>query len=92
MYLCYDLDMSHRTTILLDEDSRKAARELALQYDCSTSEAIRRAILRHHESVFGVPARTRRDRVKVLQRLFELFEGHDAEAELRELKQQDSGF
>jgi hypothetical protein len=84
--------MSSRTTLILDDETKKAARELALRYGCSTSEAIRRAILRHRDSVFGVPAETRRERGKVLSRLVELFDGHDAEEEIRRLKSQDEGF
>ena len=78
--------------MILDADTKQAARQLALRYGCSTSEAIRRAILRHRDAVFGVPAESRRERVKVLERLFELFDGHDAEDEIRRLKSQDEGF
>ena len=84
--------MASRTTILLDDESKHAARRLALRYGCSTSEAIRRAILRHSDTVFGVPAKSRQERMKALERLFELFEGHDAEEEIRQLKEQDEGF
>lgn len=84
--------MARRTTLILDDDTRHAARQLAMRYGCSTSEAIRRAILSHRDSVFGVPAESRRERKKVLERLFELFDGHDAEEEIRRLKSQDEGF
>ena len=84
--------MVHRTTLILDEETLRAAHQLAFRYGCSTSEAIRRAILRHWDVVFGVPAESRRERVKVLERLFELFEGHDAEDEIRRLKSQDERF
>ena len=85
-------DMPHRTTLLLDDETRTAARELALRYDCSTSEAIRRAVLRHREAVLGIPPARRAERVRVLERLFELFEGHDADEEIRRLKEEDEGF
>jgi len=85
-------DMYKRTTVLFDEETRDAARELAARYGCSTSEAIRRAIVRHRDSVLGVPPDSRRERVKSLKRLFDLFEGHDGEAEVRRLKKQDEGF
>jgi hypothetical protein len=84
--------MSHRTTILLDPETRRAARQLALHYGCSTSEAMRRAVVRHRDSVFGVPASSRKQRRMVLERLMDLFEGHDGAAELRALKQADDGF
>ncbi len=84
--------MSHRTTLLLDDETRKAARELAANYDCSASEAIRRAVIRHHGTVFGVPLERRRERRRTLERLFDLFEGHDPEEEIRRLKTEDEGF
>jgi hypothetical protein len=81
-----------RTSLILDDDTRQAARQLAMRYGCSTSEAIRRAVLRHRDAVFGVPAETRRARTKVLERLFDLFEGNDPDEELRRVKSEDAGF
>ncbi len=77
---------------MLDEETRHAARQLALQYGCSMSEAIRRAVVRQRDAAFGVPLETRKERVKVLERLFELFEGNDPEEEIRRLKAEDEGF
>ena len=77
---------------MLDEETRAAARQLALRYGCSTSEAMRRAIVRHRDAVFGVPSNSRKQRREVLQRLVELFDGHDAEDELRTLKRQNEVF
>ena len=77
---------------MLDEDVRSAARELAHRYGCSTSEAIRRAVLRHRDAVVGIPPARRAERVRTLERLFELFEGHDPADEVRRLKEQDEGF
>jgi hypothetical protein len=84
--------MAYRTTILLDEDVRKAARELAAVYKCSTSEAIRRAVIRHRDTVYGVPAASRKQRQRALRRLFDVFDGNDAAAEVRRLKAEDEGF
>jgi hypothetical protein len=84
--------MARRTTLLLDDATKEAARQLAMRYDCSTSEAIRRAVRRQRDAVFGVPAESRNERRRVLERLFDLFEGHDAEAEVRRLKAEDEGF
>ena len=84
--------MSTRTTVLLDDEVRAAARELANRYECSTSEAIRRAVLRHRDAVLGIPASRRQERVRVLNRLFDLFEDHDAADEVRRLEVQDEGF
>ena len=81
-----------RTTILLDDDVRAAARELAHRYECSASEAIRRAVLRHRDAVLGIPPTRREERVRMLNRLFDLFEDHDAADEVRRLKEQDEGF
>jgi len=84
--------MATRTTILLDDESRKAARQLALRYGCSASEAIRRAVVRHRDSVLGVPAEGRKERVEALRRLFALFKGNDADDEVQRIKGHDSGF
>lgn len=84
--------MSHRTTVLMDAETREAARDLAHEYGCSTSEAIRRSVLSQHEALLGVSEARYRERTAVLERLFELFEGHDAEAEVRRLKEEDEGF
>ena len=92
MYVCYAYYMVHRTTILLDEETRRAARQLASRYDCSVSEAIRRAVVRHRDTVMGVPSESVTERKRVLARLIDLFDGQDAEAEIRRLKQEDEGF
>ena len=81
-----------RTTIVLDEATRSAARELAQHYDCSMSEAIRRAVAHERDRVAGVSAEFRARRRQALAQLFTLFEGHDVEAELRGLKREDDGF
>ena len=84
--------MSARTSLLLDEETRLAAKQLARHYDSSTSEAIRRAVLAQRDAVVGVSAAFRRRRKRVLERLFVLFEGSDPEAEIRRLKAEDVGF
>lgn len=78
--------------MILDDETRRAARRLALHYGCSTSEAIRRAILRQRDLVFGVPAESRKERSEKLARLIELFKGHDGKDEIDRLKIQDEGF
>ena len=84
--------MPTRTTIILDDPARTAARQLAVRYGCSVSEAIRRALLRQRDAELGMPPVKRRERVQTLERLFELFAGHDAEDEVRRLKEQDEEF
>jgi hypothetical protein len=84
--------MAQRTTLVLDDRSRRAARDLARRYDCSTSEAIRRAIVSQLEAESKPSAADRKRRREVLKRLFELFEDADAAAEVRRLKAEDSGF
>lgn len=84
--------MAHRTTLILDDDTRRAARELARRYDCTLSEAIRRAVVRHRDAVTGIPREAREERTRALHRLFKLFEGNDPEAEVRRLKAEDEGF
>jgi hypothetical protein len=84
--------MAHRTTLILDDETRAAARQLAMRYECSASEAIRRAVVHQRDVVFGVPESRRHERRRTLERLFDLFEGHDGKKEIRRLKSQDEGF
>lgn len=85
-------DMAYRTTLLFDEATRQAARELAAVYACSVSEAIRRAVVRQRDVVLGVSAEQRKQRRALLDKAFALFEGHDADAEIARLKDEDDGF
>jgi hypothetical protein len=84
--------MAHRTTLLLDDETRAAARDLARQYGVSVSEAIRRSVIRQRDLTVGVPAERRAERTRALQRAFELFEGNDPAVEIRSLEAQDAGF
>lgn len=84
--------MSSRTSLVLDDATRAAARQLARHYDCGVSEAIRRAVLSQRDAVVGVSPEFRRHRRRVLERLFTLFEDADPEAEVRRLKAEDLGF
>lgn len=84
--------MGTRTTIVLDDRSRAAARQLARQYGCSVSEAIRRSVLRQRDLKAGVPADRRRQRARALKRLFSLFAENDPAREIRRLKAEDEGF
>lgn len=83
---------SRRTTLILDEESGTAARQLADHYGCPVSDAIRRSVIAQRDSVAGVPKRTRQQRVRVLKRLFNIFEGNDAAEEVHRLKVEDQGF
>ena len=84
--------MAKRTTIVLDARSRRAARELALCWDCSSSEAIRRAVVRQRDTVLGPGTKQTSERLRTLDRLFALFEDNDAAAEIARLKAEDAGF
>jgi hypothetical protein len=81
--------MASRTTVVLDERAKRAAQELAATYGCSMSEAIRRAIVEQRNQALGVSEERRRQRLQAFQRLIDLFEGHDAQAEIDRLKQDD---
>lgn len=89
---CSTYVMAIRTTLILDEDVHYAAGELAHRYGCSVSEAIRRAVLRHRDAVLGIPPSRRSERVRALERLFDLFQDHDPADEVRRLKEEDEGF
>ena len=84
--------MSSRTTLVLDEKARGAARQLARRYGCSVSEATRRALIRQRDAEVGVPRERRRRRKQALLRLFELFADNDPRSEVRRLKAEDEGF
>ena len=78
-----------RTTILLDDETQRAARELAVRFNCSMSEAIRRAILLQRDQCLGVSEERKRERLLAFERLIELFGDHDPEAEIARLKTED---
>jgi hypothetical protein len=84
--------MATRTTMVLDDEAREAARQLARRYGCSVSEAMRRALVRQRDAELGVPVHRRRERVRALRTLCELFDGNDAASEVRRLKAEDDGF
>lgn len=84
--------MAHRTTLLLDDETREAARDLARRYGVTVSEAIRRSVIRQRDLAVGLPAERRAQRTRALRRAFELFAGNDPVAEVRRLKAQDAGF
>lgn len=84
--------MASRTTLILDDKAREAAQQLARHYDCGVSEAIRRAVLSQRDATVGVTLEARKRRQRVLEQLFELFEGSDPEADVKRLKGEDPGF
>lgn len=84
--------MAQRTTILLDDETREAACQLARRYRCSVAQAMRRAVIEQRDAALGLSAAGRRKRRRTLERLFVLFEGHDAAREVRRLKHEDAGF
>ena len=81
-----------KTTIVLDEEADSAARQLAEYYGCPVPDAIRRSVIAQRDLVAGVPKEIRQQRIQALNRLFEMFEGNDADAEVRRLKLEDPGF
>ena len=81
-----------RTTVLLDEPARLAAKRLAARLDVTPSEVIRRALVRYQDDLLGTAGKARDRRLSAARRLAELMEGGDAEAEVKRLKQQDEFF
>lgn len=70
----------------------RAVRQLALRFDCSTSQAIRPAILIGRDPVFGVPVETRRQRTRALLCWIEFSEGMDPGAEVHRIQSEEGGF
>ena len=85
-------ETTERSEIILDRETRIAARQLALHYGCSLSAAGRRAVISQRDALLGKPASDHETRGPILARLFELFEGNDPDAEVARLKQQDKTF
>lgn len=83
---------TRRTTLILDDESSMAARQLADHYGCPVSDAIRRSLVAQRNALAGVPKEIRQRRVRTLKQLFEMFEGNDAAEEVRRLKTEDQGF
>lgn len=83
---------TRRTTLLLDDGSRKAARQIAAKLDCSVSEAIRRAVVGYRDGLLGASPKVVERRRRALKQLFELFDGNDPAAEVRRIKREDAGF
>jgi hypothetical protein len=84
--------MSQRTSLVLDEKCRRAARQLAARMGCTVSEAIRRAILRQRDVELGPSREEIRRRVRLLEVIFELHECEDPAAEVARLKAEDRYF
>lgn len=84
--------MSIRTTLLLSNDSRRAAKQLSAKLQVSPSEVVRRALVHYSDHLLGVSAARRRRRKKALERLALMFDGHDPETELNQLKAEDEFF
>jgi hypothetical protein len=81
-----------RTTIVLDEASRQSARRLAARWGCSGAEVIRRALVAQDLAVLGSSRSRRAEKRRLLVRLFDLFEGVDANAEIAQRKAEDAYF
>lgn len=84
--------MSTRTTLLLDDASRAAAKRLAAKLRVSPSEVVRRALVHYSDHVVGVSAERRRRRRRAFERLALMFENHDAGAEVQRIKEEDEFF
>jgi len=72
-----------RTTIVLGEKERRAAKRLASLWGVTPSEAIRRAVIKVDEA--EIPAsreRARRARAAALERARDVFEAVDVDAEV----------
>jgi hypothetical protein len=80
---------SNRTTIVLGEKERRAAKRLAALWGVTPSEAIRRAVIKVDEET--VPAsreRARRARANALERARDVFASMDIERELARITEE----
>lgn len=81
--------MSHRTTVVLDDDSLEALRQIAARLGVSASEVVRRAVVRFRDERIGVSEEKRQRRGKALRSLIERMDGQDVDAELARLDVED---
>ena len=79
-----------RTTILLDPDSRRAAKQLAAKLDVSPSEVIRRALVHYQGQVMGTPSagELTRSKLALLERSLQVFKRTDPAAEARRIRRE----
>ncbi len=76
-----------RTTIILGNKERRAAKKLAAHWGVTPSEAIRRALLKvESQELEATRSRERRGRLAAFKELIRLFDGHDPEKELAEIR------
>lgn len=79
---------SGRTTIILGDKERRAAKKLAAHWGVTPSEAIRRALLKVEAEEFEASrSRTRRERLAAFEELVKLFEGYDPQDELDQIRE-----
>mgnify|MGYP001574389076 CR=1 FL=1 len=80
--------MAGRTTIVLGERERRAAKKLAAHWGVTPSEAIRRALLKvEAQELEATRSRARRERVAAFQELVKLFDRYDPEEELARIRE-----
>ena len=76
-----------RTTIVLGEKERRAAKKLAAHWGVTPSEAIRRALLKvEAEELEAARSKARRDRVGAFEELVKLFKGYNPAQELEQIR------
>ena len=80
---------SGRTTIILGTKERRAASRLAVLWDVSPSEAIRRALLKVEDlELEGARTRRRARRLSALDRAAQAFRGTNVKAELARIAEE----
>lgn len=76
-----------RTTIVLGDKERRAAKKLAAHWGVTPSEAIRRALLKvEAEELEAARGKARRERVAAFEQLVKLFKGYDPDDELAQIR------
>lgn len=76
-----------RTTIVLGDKERHAAKKLAAHWGVTPSEAIRRALLKTEmQELETTRSRARRERVAAFKELIKLFGGHNPTEELAAIR------
>ncbi|TDI42769.1 MAG: hypothetical protein E2P02_12550 [Acidobacteria bacterium] len=81
---------SSRTALVLEDETRQAAQQLALRYGCSMPESIRSAVVHQRNAAIGVPADRRQERRQIIRAAIRAVAGNDPDEEIRQLNAEDT--
>ncbi|MGB0679042.1 MAG: hypothetical protein ACPGUV_05220 [Polyangiales bacterium] len=84
--------MAGRTSLIFDQQTEQAVRELKQRLHCSMAEVVRRALHAYHHQVMRDAHGRVSQQQALLQKLYTSFRNHDPAAEVARLKDEDAYF